>query len=70
MFGDPERVKELMIIQELEKQKFYNKKKIEYIKNRNKTLLCVSCNKRYKYYSYKNHLKTKKHKKNENKLNL
>jgi len=61
MFGDPLRLKELVLLNELEKQSFYTKKRIEYIKNRNKTKLCSVCNKTLKYYSWKNHLKTKKH---------
>ena len=70
MFGDSTRVKELMLLNELEKEKWKNQRKIEYIKNKNKTKLCVCCNKELKYYSWKNHLKTKKHQENENKLIL
>jgi len=61
MFGDSERIKELILLNELEKEKWKNQKKIEYIKNRNKTKYCYACDKHLKYFSFKNHLKTKKH---------
>lgn len=64
MFGDSSRIKELMLLNQLSKEKWKNQRKIEYLENRNKTKYCNLCDKELKYYSYKNHIKTKKHQKN------
>ena len=61
MFGDSNRIQELILLNELEKERWKNQRKIEYIKNKNKIKVCNVCNKKIKYYSWKNHLKTQKH---------
>ena len=68
MFGDSKHIDKMLLKIELQKELWKNQKKIDYLNNKDKTQYCENCDKTYKYHSYKNHLKTKKHKLNINKL--
>ena len=68
MFGDSKHIDKMLLKIELQKEVWKNQKKIDYLNNKDKTQYCENCDKIYKYHSYKNHLKTKKHKLNINKL--